>query len=206
MTNHKRFIMKRNIVISLMLSAILLLSMPVSAFATTISNTCGSDKNLSSIQTGRTASPSESETKDSTGFSYEQNIINDGTDLSGVKSNRYYYTISTVSSTPISRTITKAEAKSIKALDSVLKTLIGTAVAGIFIEGGAVVAGLAFNLATDFLNNTEIVAGKYTGRVYHVIKYKVDSLTGKKTKYKDGVRVKLSHGDVSFTRTSWCSK
>ena len=120
-----------------------------------------------------------------------------------MRSNRYYYkTEKTGKAKSISKKVSKAEAKTVNGLTTALLGTVTSAVAAL--SGGAVVVGwdFVYSIASQFFKGG-IKEGTYKGEVYKVTYYKVDSLTGKKHKVKDGVRTKLTNKGSTITKTRW---
>lgn len=118
-------------------------------------------------------------------------------------SNRYYFkTEQTGKAKSVSKKVTKAQAKAVNGLTTALLGTISGAAASV--AGGAAVVGwdFVYSMASQFFKSG-IKEGTYKGKVYKVSYYKVDSLTGKKHKLKEGVRTTLTCKGSTITKTRW---
>ncbi len=192
MTNHKRFITKKiNVLISLALSTIILLSMTVSAFASTDESAISIPEALGKTQMAFAVT--ESAPTDIP--ANMDDVIPNG--------NRYYYTIETGDGHGFPVTITEKQAKNYNAFRSALIGALTYGFGLIAKWAGKLVSAAATTFADNYYGTAKAKAGTYTGHVYKLTKYKVDSLTGKKTKVARGVRTIIPLGGVNCTVTKW---
>lgn len=120
------------------------------------------------------------------------------------KSNRYYYKIEkTGSYKSFPLTITKAQAASYNLFRQAIIEGLTIGLGKIASWAETLVEVVANDFATSYYGTAKAKAGTYTGHTYKVTKYKIDSLTGKKTKMYDGVRTTIPLGGVNCTKTNW---
>lgn len=183
----------KSVIVSIVLSATMIFTPAVSSFASTETNVLVGSAQSKDVLVAELADDASM-------------IVGEDTESPILKSNRYYYTVETKSSKPVSIYVSAAQAATQNLLMSALKNGL-SGVLGALLGGGAgLAAGIATGMAADFFVGTSVRSGTYTGTAYYIVKYKVDSLTGTKTKYQDGVKVTLTHSGVTYTRTKWVNK